>query len=600
MIDNTYACFLTLQCIKAACLLLLYPDLTPRIVPIVPRLFRPLSIALQNRRRRPSHVAFFCFLVVLRPRHSCTLSLSIHHFFLGYLPLRLIPRRECAGPGCALLSRRARATISVITADASHFHICCPMDQWQEEPPVPAMDTDIETTDEGSSISAGPPRASDWSCAPIFHATTKHPLADIASDIISRIQVRDPVVEIPTQSEVKYVIQPMFGTKHEEHPLQSVRQAQEWRNLLNDYPTNMRPLKGDHKRGRAGQGDARYRSAEVPKLDVPIADGSRYELGWMKPSESMTPDHSGDLESEDDDEDEDDYDSDDYMPGGQRYKRKGRGDPNPFREKEGRYQARSFNIRFADVPLSERRIVKENASFAARKALLAQTHQGLKIQPIGGNIARVTMCGFMKPGDPMMTCGIYTTKTYDLIRHRVAHLYYECLMSELDEVPVGGGLVFGGFHVELPTCSTCGKTFTRYDSLQRHGKRTDTACFAPNLGRYSSERENRERRLEVVRRELEKNVGMQYWIRAPQPLPKTVKARVGIRNGGPGLGSCVLEILAVEETYAAKYEFTTVKDGKELQVRLLDHNETGGIPFYRPMKGSYDPNPNGKGLVLPP
>ncbi|EJT97559.1 hypothetical protein DACRYDRAFT_24952 [Dacryopinax primogenitus] len=210
------------------------------------------------------------------------------------------------------------------------------------------------------------------------------------------------------------------------------------------------------------------------------------------------------------------------------------------------------------------------------------------------------MCGFMKAGDPTMTCGIYTTKTYDLIRHRVAHLYYECLVSELDEIPPGGGLVFGGFHVELPTCPTCGKTFTRYDSLQRHGKRTDTACFAPNFERYSGERENKVRRLEILRRELEKNVGMQYWINTPQPLPKTVKAKVGIRNGGPGLGSCVLEILSVEETYAPRYEFTTVKDGKELQVRLLDHNEPGGIPFYRPMKGSYDPNPNGKGLVLPP
>ncbi|KZT62341.1 hypothetical protein CALCODRAFT_248950 [Calocera cornea HHB12733] len=480
------------------------------------------------------------------------------------------------------------------------------MDQWQDESPVPAMDTDVETTDEGSSVGIGPRRSSHWSRAPIFHPTTKCSLADLTSDIMTRIHMRDPVVEIPNKFEVNYIIQPMFDTKGEEHPLRSVRHAQEWPNLLNEYPTNMRPLTTSGKPGPKvrilqGQGTSRLRNVdEMPKPDAPAVDAPGYELQWMTPAESSTSDRAADLESDDMDDDTDDLDSDDYMPGGQRYKRKNRADPNPFREKEGRYQSRAFHIRFADVPLSDRRIAKENASFAARKALLAQTHQGLKIQPIGGNIARVVMCGFMKHGDPTMTCGIYTTKTYDLIRHRVAHLYYECLLAELDEVPAGGGLVFGGFHVELPTCATCGKTFTRYDSLQRHGKRTDTACFAPNMERYSSERDNQERRLEVVRRELEKNVGMQYWIRTPQPLPKTVKARVGIRNGGPGLGSCVLEILSVEETYAGKYEFTTVKEGKELQVRLLDHGEPGGIPFYRPMKGSYDPNPNGKGLVLPP
>ncbi|KZT54672.1 hypothetical protein CALCODRAFT_499475 [Calocera cornea HHB12733] len=183
------------------------------------------------------------------------------------------------------------------------------------------------------------------------------------------------------------------------------------------------------------------------------------------------------------------------------------------------------------------------------------------------------------PGQPNMTCGIYATHFHDLYRHRIVHMMWETLLyerAELANEPTDlSDFVFGGFIGDFPKCKRCDKRFSRYDSLQRHLLKTTCEIMSPG------DKADRDLRRERLDKEVRKSEALQHWIETPVPRPKVALAKVAYPSGTKAYRDVViLEIYEVEETYAPRYQVVTVKSGKEYQVKLFNHDEPGGVPFY--------------------
>ncbi|EJU00115.1 hypothetical protein DACRYDRAFT_109535 [Dacryopinax primogenitus] len=194
---------------------------------------------------------------------------------------------------------------------------------------------------------------------------------------------------------------------------------------------------------------------------------------------------------------------------------------------------------------------------------------------------RVMLCGMSPPGEPTLTCGVFASHFHDLYRHRLCHLMWETRLRERAEIrgqPIDTSkFVFGGFEPNFPTCKICGRRFSRYDSLQRHLGKSGCGGVAD----IDKHKDAQQLRLERMERELHKSETLQHWIRTPVPRPKIVWAKVAYTAGIDAHRDLrVLEIFEVEETYAPRYQVVTVKNGKECQIKLFNHDEPGGVPFF--------------------